>query len=119
MGKQYTTKTTLTLKYIKIAEYDSHLFKIMECDQSHSDLRTVKKEWDDSHFLYIKDKYLPDDMSEGTYYNAKLYFNQFDTKEGKRVTYICAVKLTETKYHPRTIEMEDSSDDEVLEEVVL
>tara|TARA_R110000868_G_scaffold67834_1_gene200926 strand:- start:3170 stop:3559 length:390 start_codon:yes stop_codon:yes gene_type:complete len=112
------SKTTATIKYIKSSNFESQLFKVMEYDNKQEDLLKVLKVWDNSKFLYIKDKYLPNNLVSGKFYKCKMTFGKFE-KDGDEIVYINAVRLKETGYIERRVTFDigilSDSDDEILE----
>lgn len=105
-----SNKTTITAKYIKEAQYESQLFKVVEYDTKHPILKKFVKVWEDANFIYLKDKHLEknkDDLITSDYYKIKLTFDEFDNDEGKHIIYIKKIKYKAVKY----TEVNDNSDD--------
>ena len=110
------TSTTVTLKYLKEAQYESKLFKVCEFNANNSVLSRFVKPYEDTNFIYLKTKYLDANKTQVEplhYYKMKLYFDTFTNKEDKDVTYISKVRVKETDYtEPDEVVMGEDSDTE-------
>ncbi len=106
-------KTTIIVKYLKDAQFDSKLFKVCE-STSHKCLDKFIKTWDDEKFIYLKNKYLDmnkEELERLKYYKMKIYFDSFKNGEDKEVLYICKVRHKLTEYHELVKEDKDSDND--------
>ena len=110
-----TTKkqtTTITTKYLKEAQYESKLFKVVEYNNTHKILKRFVKNWEEAHFVYLKNKYLDknhDTLEEGNYYKMKLTFDCFTNDEGKDIVYICKIRYKPVEYQEKVV-MNESDD---------
>jgi len=105
-------KHQFTAKYLKDAQYDSKLFKVVEGLSPKMD-RFVKT-WDNENFIYLKNKYLDankDDLERLKYYKIKIWVESFTNDEGKQITYISKIKYIPTHFTEK-VEANESSDDE-------
>ena len=95
------TSTTVTLKYLKEAQYESKLFKVCEFNPNNSVLAIFIKPYEDTNFIYLKTKYLDANKTQVEplkFYKMKLYFDSFTNNEDKEITYISKVRVKETDY---------------------
>ena len=112
IGKQEADmRTSCLLQYIQEGNFDSKLFRVVSCEKDNLMLNKMLKEWDDSKWLYIKNKKITKKtkLEEKMYYQTKLKFAEF-TPEDKVITYIKKAKFVLTDHKPRYVV--DSSDSE-------
>ena len=111
----YTTKPVITLKYIKEGNFNSSLFKVYLFDKDNKILMNTMKTWDNSHFIYLKNKLLPKDLHKNTCYRFKLYYTTFETDDNKTINYIKKIKGKISDFKPPqekpNMMVEESSDD--------
>jgi len=112
--KMTSTSTVITAKFIKTADYDSCLFKVVEQKEEHETLGNYIKEFNGDNFIYLKNKYL-DANKKGLdllcYYKMKLSFDTFTNKEDKEITYISQIRYRVLPDYKEPVN-ELSSDDE-------
>ena len=110
------TSTTVTLKYLKEAQYESKLFKVCEFNANNSVLARFIKPYEDTNFLYLKEKYLDANKTKVEplhFYKMKLYFDTFTNNEDKDITYISKVRVKETDYKEVVeVDMGEDSDND-------
>jgi len=106
---------TFIAKYLKIANYDSKLFKIVEVNKDHKLLSKFVKMWEGTKMIYLKDKYLNEKytpLNLHDYYKFQVYFEQFTNNEGKDIVYINKIRHKSVEYQEKVYmhSDEDSSD---------
>lgn len=103
---------TFTAKFLKEANYDSKLFKIVEVNKTHQLLDKFVKNWEDMEMIYLKNKYLKNNKLEPkNYYKFRVGFQEFVNNEGKDVVYINKIKYKPVEFTEKVflnIEDEDS-----------
>ena len=98
-----TTQATLTVKFLKEANYDSKLFKVLKHSKSNNLTRMVK-DWDDEKFIYLKNKYLDqnkEELERLKYYRMKVKFDSFKNEQGENITYVCRIKYKPTHFEEK------------------
>ena len=96
-----TNKATITLKYLKPANYESKLFKLCEVNKNHPLLQKFIKNWEDVKMMYLKDKYLNTKhcpLELGNYYRVQVCFEQFVNNEGKEIVFINKIRHKSVEY---------------------
>ena len=90
-----TNSAKFIVKYLKEAQYESKLFKIVEMINTHTLLHKFIKQWEGVDMIYLKNKYLNEQHTElitGNYYKVMVYFEQFTNDEGKEIVYINKIR---------------------------
>ncbi len=108
-----TQSSTFTAKYLKPAQYESKLFKIVEYHKRNHLLEKFVKNWEDNELIYLKEKYLEmnnDTLEEKNYYKVKVWFSQFTTDDKKDILYIAKIKYKAVDYKEKVVMNSDNSD---------
>ncbi len=110
-----STKATLTLKFLKNANYDSKLFKVCEVNVDHKLLSHFVKVWEDCSMIYLKEKYLNEKkvpLVLQNYYRVQLCFEQFTNSEGKDIVFVNKIRHRALpEYTEKTMEDSDNDSD--------
>jgi hypothetical protein len=109
-----TNRATITVKYLKPANYESKLFKVVEVNKDNLLLKKFVKEWEDMKMIYLKDKYLNEKhtpLELQSYYRVQLYFEEFTNNDGKDIVFINRIRHKPVEYEEKIfINSEDESD---------
>lgn len=106
-------KATFTAKYLKVAQYDSQLFKVVEVNKDHPLLNKFIKTWEDMKMIYLKDKYLNTNhtpLELQSYYRIQVCFEEFTNNEGKDIIFINKIRHKPVEYVEVCVDSEDESD---------
>lgn len=105
-------RATFTAKFLKEAQYESKLFKVVEVNTDHPLLDKFVKNWEDMRMIYLKNKYLNVKKLEvGSYYKFLVYFEQFTNNEDKEIIYINKIRHKSVEFDERVyMDSEDDSD---------
>ena len=107
------SKTTITAKYLKVAKYESKLFKVCESSPNEK-LNKFIKVWEGCSMIYLKEKHLDANTEElelGKFYKMRLYFDEFLNDEGKNILYVSKIRYKQDPDYREKVKFHDNSDD--------
>jgi len=86
------TSTLVFVKYLKEGKFNSQLFAVLKKSEGNKKLNDMVKDFNDSKYLYLKDKHLSKvELVKFKTYALKLYLDEFVGKDGKEVVYVSGI----------------------------
>ena len=101
MTKTTDNRATITVKFLKEAQYESKLFKVVEINKKHPLLDKFIKEWEDTKMIYLKNKYLnmkKTPLELQSYYRVQLNFEEFTNNDGKDIVFINKIRYKAVEF---------------------
>jgi hypothetical protein len=107
-------RATVTLKFLKTANYESKLFKVVEVNKDHQLLNKFIKSWEGTKMMYLKEKYLNEKhnpLSLGSYYRVQLSFEEFTNNDGKDIVFINKIRYKAVEFEEKVMMNSDDESD--------
>jgi len=103
-------KSIVILKYIKEAKFESKLFKVCEVQTNEVLFNEFTKTWDNERFVYLKNKYLKQELESLSYYKTKIKMDSFTNNLGETIKFICYVKCKPMSEYVEVSKLDQESD---------